>query len=373
MIRRFSVHCALSALLCFTALAACGGDDDDSSGAQGSTHGFDVIASGEDLVTVGYGFTAGTSKAEDPAFVDGWSVEFTHLIVTYSNIRLNDNPDKSADDPSQMDGVVAHAEGPFAVDLRKAGDATGKSGEDAVKLTTIAKRDDGGAFATDTRYALSYDIVAASDSATQVNLDAEGKTLYTEAVAKGYSVVFAGVATYKGPAPEAGTVFAKMPKKVNFTFAMKSPTSYLNCQNTDLQPNGDEFPRGVQVLPNANAVVQLTYHTDHGFWDELNVEGTPLHFDPFAANASSYGTPDMDGTVTLDDLDAVDFTALKTKDGEPLPARSLVSDYTAPAGSLSYNPNGTTIAGNSFAKYFTYSAASGGHLNADGECLVKRN
>ena len=52
--------------------------------------------------------------------------------------------------------------------------------------------------------------------------------------------------------------------------------------------------------------------------------------------------------------------------------RSLVSDYPAPPGQLSYKGNGTSFSQNSFARYFAYSALAGGHLNADGECEVVR-
>jgi hypothetical protein len=51
-----------------------------------------------------------------------------------------------------------------------------------------------------------------------------------------------------------------------------------------------------------------------------------------------------------------------------------VPDYTAPAGQLKFDANGTSFSkANSFAAFLSYSAASGGHLNADGECEVKNN
>jgi hypothetical protein len=141
-----------------------------------------------------------------------------------------------------------------------------------------------------------------------------------------------------------------------------------------LQQVGDEFPRGIQANANKSTTVQITVHTDHAFWDKLNVEGTPLHFDAIAAQASTYGTPDSPGTVTIEDLENVDVTGFKTKAGEPLPWRSLVSDYKAPEGQMKFDPNGTSFSkANSFSAYLSYSAASGGHMNADGECEVKNN
>lgn len=78
--------------------------------------------------------------------------------------------------------------------------------------------------------------------------------------------------------------------------------------------------------------------------------------------------------MTIDDLVGVDVTGLTTKDGDVLPCRSLVSDYTAAPGQLKYDQNGTIFKKvNNFASYLGYSAASGGHLNADGECEIKNN
>jgi hypothetical protein len=69
-------------------------------------------------------------------------------------------------------------------------------------------------------------------------------------------------------------------------------------------------------------------HTDHLFWSKLNVEGTELHFDPIAAQAQP------PAVVTTDDLVGVDITAFRTRNGEPLLARSFSADYAAPAGTL---------------------------------------
>jgi hypothetical protein len=187
-------------------------------------------------------------------------------------------------------------------------------------------------------------------------------------------LILAGTASYEGPAPAPDTVFAKLPRQVDFTLGLRNPSSYVNCRNTDLQAVGDEFPRGVQASASSTTIVQITMHTDHVFWDTLNIEGTPLHFDPIAANASSYGMPATPGTVTTEDLAAVDVTGLRTRGGEPLPWRSLVPDYAAPAGQMTYNANGTSFStANSLAAYLSYSAASGGHMNADGECEIQNN
>ena len=340
--------------------------------------GFWVTVSGEDLASVGYDFAQGAlSDGDPPAFVDGWAVHFDHVIVTVGNVRVQEDPDKDEGNPQDVGAVVAKAAGPYAVDVAIGGNVIGKSespDEKTIPIAAFAKKDDGEAFDPESRYAFSYDTLPASTGAVLTNLDAEGLELYAEAQEKGYSMVFAGTATYKGAAPEAGTVFASIPTEVKFKLGFKNPSSYINCRNTDLKEVAGEFPRGIQASATKSTTVQITIHTDHGFWDTLNVEGTPLHFDPIAAQASTYGTPKKPGEVSIEDLVDVDVTGFKTKDGDVLPARSLVSDYEAPAGQLKYDANGTSFkVANSFASYLGYSAASGGHLNADGECEVKNN
>jgi hypothetical protein len=336
-----------------------------------------VTVSGEDLAINGYPFEAGVSKSEGdpPAFVDGWEVKFEHLIVTIGSVTLNEGPDTNPDDPKQVGAEVAKAEGPFAVDVSIGGPIVGKSGspdEKTVAIAAFTGPSAGGAFKTDQRYAFSYRTVAASAQAKNVNLDAVGLGLYQQAVENKWVMVVQGKATYKGKAPAAGSVFEKMPKEVSFTLGFANPASYFNCQNADLTPVGEEFPRGVQVSAGASTTAQVTIHSDHIFWNKLNVEGTPLHFDPLAAVASTYGAPGAaPGVVTMADLDALDFLAFKTRAGEPLPARSEVDDYAPPAGTLAFDGNGVTFPKNSFGKYLSYSAVSGGHFNADGECEVQ--
>jgi hypothetical protein len=363
-----------------------GGQAGAAQGGQGGSFaspadpgpgGFLVTVSGEDLASVGYDFMNGTSLAngDPPAFVDGWEVRFEHILVTLDHIRLNDNPDKNPTNPKDLGAVVAQVNGPFAVDVVAGGNIPGKSGspdEKTVAIAAFAGPDAGGSFSTTDRYAFSYDITVAAPGAKIVNLDGAAQALYAQGVSQGWAFIFQGTATYKGPAPTAGTVFEKIPNVVHFTFGMKNPARYLNCQNTDLQAISEEvFPRGLQASASRSTTAQITIHTDHGFWDKLNTEGTPLHFDPIAAQSSTYGTVNAPpGEVTLDDLDKADFTAFKTRDGEPLPARSAVSDYSAPAGQLYFDPNGTNLPKNSYARFFSYSVINGGHLNADGLCVV---
>ncbi len=346
----------------------------------GKKNGFQFTVSGEDLANLGYDFgTDSKANRDPPAFVDGWAVKFEHIIVTVDKIRLNADPDKDPANPATVGPVVASVDGPWAVDVVVGGDIVGKSGsadEKTVAIATVDTQSDGKAFDPSARYAFTYETVAASASAKEVNLDAAGKALYEQAKTGGWATIYQGTATYKGPEPAAGSVFAKMPKEVKFTFGMKNPATYINCQNTDLQEiAAEEFPRGLQASADKVTTAQLTIHTDHSFWSKLNIEGTELHFDQIAALASTYGTVGAaSGTVTLEDLVNADFTAFKTRNGEVLPARSLVPDYTAAAGQLAFDPNGASFTkANSYAGFVQYSAVSGNHLNADGLCKIKNN
>lgn len=328
-------------------LAACSSDD-----TQAGSGGFRITVSGEALATTGYSFRPNSSIDDDPpSFVDGWDVRFEHVIVTVGHIHLNASPDLDPADPTHVGPEVARVPGVFAVDATIGGSIAGKSGdadEKTVEIATVSGRFDPAA-----RYAFGYDLVAASPSASLVNLDDAGKALYEKAKANGWSMIYAGTATYAGPPPDG--VFASLPKTVKFELGFANPSSYLNCENTDLVGN----PRGVQASVDAPTTVQITIHTDHAFWSKLNVEGTELHFDPIAARAK-------DGVVTTADLVDADITAFSVD------ARSYVSGYSPAPGKLSYDANGTTFTKpNSFAAYLAYSAASGGHLNADGECVVR--
>jgi len=344
--------------------------------------GFLITASGEDIASKGFEWTSDSKgEGDPPAFTDGWAISYEHILVTIDKIRVNADPDKDEGNPKDVGAVVASVDGPFAVDLTAGGNVPGKSGEPdekAVSVAAISKQANGSPFDPAVRYAFSYDFTNASANAKFVNLNEAARSLYSTAVQKGWSMVLVGKATYKGPAPaqssEGYEVFSKIPKTVNFTLGLKNPSSYINCRNTDLTAVGDEFPRGIQASADKSTAVQITLHTDHVFWNTLNVEGSFLHFDPIAANASTYGTADSTGVVSLEDLASVDVLAIKTKAGEPLPWRSLVSDFTPKKSTMQYELNGTSFSqANSFAAFLSYSAASGGHMNAQGECEIQNN
>jgi len=333
---------------------------------------FVVTVSGEDLAHDGYGWTKGkNAQGDPPQLVDGWAVTFDHWIITVARIRLNEDPDKDSQDPTVLGPTIVTDPGTFAVDVVRGGPIVGKSGSPDEKTVEITRLP-GDKLDPARRYAFSYDLVAATPMATLVNLDAAGKALYARAQTRGWSMAIEGTATYKGDPAMMGTVFAKMPASVHFSIGLENPSSYINCRNTDLMPAMGELPRGVQPDDRKPITIQITMHTDHLFWDQLNVERTPLHFDPFAIAAREFGGDAGVLDVTSAEIGTLDVTGFKTSANEALLWRSLCPDYSAPRGQMSYRTNGTTLTPvNSFLSYVSYSAASGGHMNADGECTIK--
>lgn len=333
-----------------------------------------VTVSGEALATGGYAFTAGSSTSQDPAFVDGWRVRFEHILVSLDRVTLSNNPDGDPNDQRATGDVVKSVSGPWAYDLvRPTGRAvTGKSGapEKADPIASFTGLD------PETKYAFSFETVPAQPCAVDVNLDDATRALWAEMVAAGHSVLFVGTATYQGDVActtAGGHDFSALPPTVRFKLGFASPTAYVNCQNPDLQGPPDsafeEAPRGVQAKQSAAATAQLTFHTDHLFWDRLTHD-RPLHFDPFAAAATSGGA-DVP-LVTADLLAREDYNGFRLAGGAPLPPRSCVSDFTpTPGAQLRFDPAGAAPLP-TFLDYVRYSQSTMGHLNADGLCAVVR-
>lgn len=366
-----------------------GGSGGGGAGAGGSTPGGGSIvftASGEVLALGGYGFPPATM--DDPAFVDGWEVKFTELLVTVDKITLSESPDTDPGDESKTGALVAEVDGPWAIDLHKGGPLPGKggAGEQAVQIATLDNQNKNGGkpFANDTRYAFGFDVVPATAAATLVNLDDQGKADYAEMQQKGYTVLYVGTATFKGTsctADDPDGVLDALPKVVNFKLGFKSPTTYVNCQNPDNDPakalGDEEHERGVIVKDNQAVTAQVTIHTDHPFWESF-VHDSPAHFDMIAAQyAGATGTP----TAVLEDMKGVDPTAITDDKGNALPWRSCTPFYTPPGtGQMSFDTLSIQVSPTGdpskvirdLYDYMTYNQSTQGHLNSDGLCFVKR-
>jgi hypothetical protein len=359
-----------------------------------------LTASGEALAQQGYNFPDLPSNG---VFADGWEVRFAHFIAIFDQVTLSGNPDRVPTDQSQTDAPVAEAVGPWIIDLSKptAADVMGKEqGETATPFATITSQNLAGnqSFATDgTKYAVGFSAIAASPSLSpiDVNLDDEGRQIYAEMLANGCSVVYDGTATFKADPAQCTTQdpeFARFPPVVHFHLCFKSPTTYVNCDNQDVSgiPFGDEpHPRGVVFPTNTYVTGEITFHTDHPFWESV-LHDTPAHFDQFAARAAGQAT---DGgappTVTLDDVSGVDYLAYTDALGNPVLWRSCVKDsqgmpYGAGTGRMSFDaqsvpkappgPERTAAGLRDYYDYATYNQSTQGHWNGtDGLCFVRRN
>jgi hypothetical protein len=378
-----------------------------------------LTASGESLALNGYNFPA--VHAGDPVFADGWEVLFDHFIATFDKVSLWTNPDMVPTDQSQHGPLVAELLGPWAVDMSLNGASfpyiDGKElGERAVAFAVIANQNKNGnaPFPTDgTRFAVGFSAVVATPMAMNVNLGPAGLALYQSMIQKGCVALYVGQATWKGSQglcngtpSDAGTggigqesEFANVPTTVNFELCFKPrtatplaggtlETSYINCDNQDNDPamglNGEPHQRGIAFPSNKPAVGEVTFHTDHPFWESTKHD-TPARFDQFAAQMTGGdgGVP----TVHMEDVMGVDYTGFKDKQGHVLPWRTCDPNYANPnghsmSGQMHFDPVAVphctnNDSSNGLCDYYDfskYNQSTQGHWNgADGLCFVQRN
>jgi hypothetical protein len=378
-------------VLAFTALSFIGcGNPAANNGAGGGTVQF--TASGEALALGGYAFPPAT--AGNPDFVDGWEVRFSKLIAVFDHVTLSENPDVAPTDQSQTGKLVAQIDGPWAIDLHKGGPLLGKGGpgEQAYPIQVIENqnRNGGAPFDPAMRYAFGFDSVPATAGAKLLAIDANDPD-WAAMVQNGWNVLYVGTATWKGNAAgvhctstNATFDFSTIPTTVNFRLGFATPTSYLNCQNPDNDPakglSGEDHERGVQIAANQATIAQVTFHTDHPFWESFTHD-TPAHFDQLASLAQRQA--DGSYLVTLDDTKGVHHTAFKDPAGHPLPWRACDPSYSPPNNNLQmgfdslsipFNPSGDpSTAMRDYWDYMRYDQSTQGHLNSDGLCYVRRH
>ncbi|MBI5532151.1 MAG: hypothetical protein HY898_05530 [Deltaproteobacteria bacterium] len=343
-----------------------------------------MSASGQAPAVQGYAFPSTSSL--DGQFVDGWEMTFSRVLITFANLSVSLNPDRSPQDQSQTDGALANVPGPFAVDLHQGGPNPGHTGGKAIDLALFAAEDGQVDFNPELRYGIGFDVVAASPLAAYMNLDGDAQADYQEMIAKGYTVLYVGTARFKGTQCTSSNPaydFTRLPSSVNFRFGFRAPASFINCQNPDNDP-AQAFPhekhqRGIQVKNNMVVRGQATVHLLTAFADSA-LHDAPAHFDPIAAQY--LGLPEGGFTATLEDLAGVDFTSFSDREGKPLPWRTCTFSYSPPSsGAVSYdaqsiavNPSATPDqALRGFGDYMTYLLASQVFLNGDGVCYVRRN
>jgi hypothetical protein len=369
-------------------------------------------ASGEVLALTGYAFPPATP--DDAAFVDGWDVHFTRLLVTLDNITLSNGPNAKPGDESCVEPTVAKLSGPWAVDLSHSDPSylQGKGGPDekAVPIAALAHQNfpAGNAAPFDTSgaspYAFGFDITAATASAMNVNLDAGGLADYQTMINDGCAVLYVGTATFKAKPEDCTCPTAASPtaacdpatyagwpttgQSVPFHLCFKSPTTYVNCQNPDNMGAtplpGEENQRGIYFKKDMSVVAQVTVHTDHPFWDSV-LHDSPAHFDQFAAGVTGMGQNGVFPTATVEATRPVDYTAFKDVMGHALNWRyciapptdvhpQLVGPMAFDAQSVPHTSSPDGCAGlRNYSDFATYNQSTQGHLNSDGLCYVARH
>jgi len=306
-------------------------------------------ASGESLAQSGYAFPP--ANPDDAQFYDGWDIQFDRLLVTFDKIVLSANADKDPGDQSKTDAVVGQVDGPWAVDLHRetSTNIDGKSpGERSIPIAALSKQDNGTAFATDgTRYAFGFDAIAATSQAQNVNLDAAALSDYQDMAQNGCVVMYVGgrdvqrrqdgCSLLPGRSQDVAR-HRELPPLLQVTdLVHQLPESR---QHGDAIPD-EEFQRGIAFDANASVTAQLTFHTDHPFWDSV-LHDSPAHFDQFAARVVGQdgGTP----TATLEATKGVDYTAYKDSAGNAVKWR-YCSDpptdvHAKLTGPMAFDPHG---------------------------------
>lgn len=336
-----------------------------SAASEGAPRTIEVLASGEVLGQFGIAYSPRPRRG-DFVFVDGWALQFTELIVTVGELRI-EGRGPSPDDQSRVGAPVARLARAFAIDLQKPGPRDGAGGrpETAHLLHVFARTDRGEALDPESKYSFSFAFQTSRADAVNVNLGPAQQALYRDMIARGWSTLVRGRAQYRGT-PAAAPPFGEYPVEVAFSFGFGAPAQYINCDNPE---NAAGDPRGVQ--PNATRAVraQITLHADHVFWSALQIEHPPLRFDPFAARAQTAGPL---GRLSLDDLATVAPTNLRDRQGRRVPDRAgqTLGAAVPDPEAVSFSPNGAASV-RDLRDFVAYSTRAAGHLNGEGLCAVR--
>jgi hypothetical protein len=269
--------------------------------------------------------------------------------------------------------------GPFAVNLSQAGDDTvpGKGdGDRAWPLGVLSERADGDPFDPRERYALSYDFVAATDSAARYGIDNNDPD-YDRMVDSGWTHLLIGTATRAAAVDDCEVTgefaYDELPTEIRFELGFTAAVSNLNCQNPELtgQPVSDaeESQRGVQAREGETVDVQLTLHTDHLFWNTL-AHGAIPQLNHLAALAEQV---DGQWVVTLEQLEGAPLIGpAQDAAGNDLGWMSCVdsSEYQLPSQPIfTFDTEGQEI--HDVHEFVIANASTMGHLNQDGLCFVE--
>lgn len=257
-----------------------------------------VSASGEGAAVDGYPF-------EDVGFVDGWTMQFDHVIVNIESFSLRGD-----------DGLEAGGVDPVLVDLHL-GDTS------LYDLPAVdARRWE------DVRYVVS--------PATEASVDigVVDAALRAQMIEQGWSLYVAGTAQ-KG--------------ETTRTFAWGFALDVLNTNCV----SGDGTA-GVVVPTNGTANGLVTLHLDHLFFDSLSLDEAEMRFDAIAAMA------EPDGSIPLSNLANQRLASMQTADGSPL------VDETGAA--IVYDPGSAALPEPTLLAMMQAAAVTIGHWQGEGHC-----
>jgi hypothetical protein len=234
-----------------------------SSATEGAPGSLTVHASGEEAAISGYPVGEGDDQI---AFADGWTLQFSHVIVSLADFSL-----KTAD------GADAELDaGPVVADLHL--------GEPELwDFADVPAQ----------RWSrVGFDYVPASGDARNANgVDEDALELMID---NGYSLLIRATAAKDG---------REVQLEYGFDFTVQHSRCVSGLDDTD----------GLVVPDGAAVEAQITVHLDHLFFDSFAADDAALRFDPMAA-AVQTGRP-----LTLDDLAAQNnLSDLQNERGEPL-------------------------------------------------------
>ena len=293
----------ITGILFLLVLIGCTSED---AAGEGSLR---LQAGGGKALETGFPYTEG---GVEYAFVDGWSLQFTHYVVVIGDVKLSDG-----------DSVVGSWDGPAIIDLKKGSG----SNHDIVTLEGLPA----------TRLDLQYRFFEASEKAENRNTD---EIIAEEMIENGYSYWIEGDASKDGDT-------------VHFLLRLKTPTLYTDCIN------GKDQTKGIAIEANKTIGAFIYAHALHLFWDTLAAGDESLRFDAFAAVSDAEGEPE---TVTESELAYQDLTDLKDASDDPLRDED---------GSRVFYNSGSVLPQDSLTlkTFVEYAARYGVHFNGVGLCL----
>lgn len=294
MIRVNNERWVFLAIATLWAVAGCG---------DGGTGTLGVHASGEEAAREGFPVDMGD---EVLAFVDGWSLEFRAVVVSFVGFDLLD---------AHGDTAAIEAD-PIVVDLHR--------GEPELwRFEGVPS----GRW-EDVRYRVAPPSV---DTRTVGGVDPTHVRLMRD---EGYGAWIEASAT-------DGV------DSVNVTWGLPINVLHTRCQN------GLDGTDGVIIRRGGITESELTVHLDHLFIDSLADDDASMRFEPIAAMANA------DGVVTLDDLAGQSLSDLMDRNGEP-----ITEDGTP----IFYDPGSHALASHDLREFVRAAASTMGHFNGEGHC-----